>query len=187
MEFAYDKEASATALTENETVLQLLTPGKKAFFFYRARIPAIFLCAVFAILLGVNVGYSIVNGPSFSGAWLYGSGLFLATLVSIFNYLIQRKLYAKKAYYITDKRILITGGFFHLKYRTLNYRFIGSVILKRTPFSKAFGMESYSISLMMNINKQLTVKFFSIAGMSLTYIESADNAYKLIVEKTYEN
>jgi len=184
MEFTFDKEARKTALTESETVLQLLKPGKKAFFFYRARIPAIILCAVFVILLAVNVVHTIAHGLPLSGIWLYVAGLLLAAAISFLNYLVQKRMYAKKAYYITDKRILITGGLFHLRYRTLNYRFIGSVDMKRTLFSKAFGMESYSISLMMNINKQLTVKFFSVAGMTLSYLESASDTYRLIFEQS---
>ena len=184
MAFKYDNEVRETALTESETVLRLLTPGKKAFFFYRVRIPAIILCAVFVILLAVNVAHTIANGLPLSGIWLYGAGLLLAAAVSLLNYLIQKKMFAKKAYYVTDKRILITGGFFHLKYRTLNYRFIGSVVMKRTLFSKAFGMESHSINLNMNINKQFTVKFFSVAGMTLSYLESASETYKLIFEQS---
>ena len=184
MDFVFDKETRETALTENETVLQLMTPGKKAFFFYRVRIPTILLCLVFAVLLAVNVVHSIVKSLSFSGIWLYGAGLLLAVAISFFNYLVQKRLYAKKAYYVTDKRILLTGGLFHLKYRTLNYRFIGSVVLKRTPFSKALGIESYSINLSMNINKQFTVKFFSIAGMALSYLENASETYKLIINRS---
>ena len=50
-----------------------------------------------------------------------------------------------------------------------------------------FGMKSYSINLIMNINKQLTIKFFSLSGTSLSYLESADKAYKQIVDLTYGN
>ena len=144
----------------------------------------ILLCSALAVLLTVNVVHSIVESLSFGGIRLYGAGLLLAATISFLNYLVQKKMYVKKAYYITDKRILLTGGLFHLKYQTLNYRFIGSVVLKRTLFSKAFSIESYSVNLIMNINKQFTVKFFSIAGMTLSYLENASETYKMIVDRS---
>ena len=87
----------------------------------------------------------------------------------------------KKAYYITDRRILLVGGLFHLKYQTLHYRFIGSVEWKRVPFSRLFGMNAYTIHLIMNIGKRLTVSFFNISGTSLPFLEKADDAYRQIV------
>ena len=187
MDYIYDNEVRNTVLGTEEKVLHLLKPGKKAFLFYRVLVPALLLTVVFIILLSTNIGYSIKNGLSLSGAVTYISCIIFTLLLSLINLMIQKKMYAKRAYYITDKRILIVGGFIHLKYQTLNFRFVGSAIMRRTMFSKMFGMSSYSINLIMNINKQLTIKFFSLSGTSLSYLESADKAYKQIVDLTYGN
>ena len=183
MEFQYQDEIQKRVLLEDETILQIGIPNRKAFLFYRVCVPSVLLGAAAAALLLTNIVYGAVQGLPFSGTFfVIAAGL---TIPVIFiNRSVQRKLYQNRAYYITDKRILLTGGLFHLKYRTLNYRFIGSVALKRTLYSKLFGLRSYTVSLIMNVNKQLSVKFFSVSGTMLSYLEDPDEIYKLIVKKT---
>ena len=183
MEYIYDNEVRMSALTDDETVLQILRPGKKAFFFYRVVFPAVALLIVLITLALSLLVISLSNGLSLTGMWIYAIAIVLVLIASLINYFVQKKMYIKKAYYITNKRLLFVGGLFQLKMQTLNYRFIGSVTLKRTPFSKALGLTSYSINLLMNINKRLTVKFFTLAGQGLSYLESADKAYKEIVNR----
>ena len=186
MGFEHDDTVREQILLKDETVLRLLRPGKKAFFFYRVRLPAIFLFAVLAILLAANICFSSVKKLPLSGMALYAAGAALIIVITLADRLIQKRFFSNRAYYITDRRILIVSGFRCLKYQTLNYRFIGSAILKRTPCSKLFGMDSYSINLIMNINKRLTVKFFSISGTSLSYLEDPGDAYRHIAELSGE-
>ncbi|MBO4277982.1 MAG: hypothetical protein J5925_06260 [Clostridia bacterium] len=180
MEFIYDNEVCRHALLENESVIQLLKPGKKSYFFYRVVIPSALLSLAVVALLLVNVFYTVINGTPFTGT-IYIVLTVLTVPTVLVYYLIQKKMYLKRAYYLTDKRILLVGGIFHLKYQTLGYHFIGSVTEKRTPFSKLFHLESHSISVIMNVHKQLSIKFLSLTGNTLSYLEDPDEAYKRIV------
>ena len=170
-------------LTEDETVLEFLKPVKRAFFFYRVKAPAGILLLILFVMTTVSITKLQTYIAPVYVLWIYIRQAAIVLAVSLCNYFVQKMLYAKKAYYITSKRILIVGGVFNLKYQTLNYRFIGWAELKRTPFSKMFRMDSFSITLIMNINKQFTFKFFTLTGHGLSYIENADKAYKQIVSK----
>ena len=179
MEYAYDQEVRDTALLEGETVLQLLRPGKKAFNVYRIWLPcalAVCLWVSFAVYtLLVSRQYELPLSKLF-----YIGGTAATALMVLLLVTVQKKQYAKKAYYMTDRRILLVGGLQSLSYQTLNYRAIGCAALKRMPLSVTFGLEAWSVKLMMNMNKRLNVKFFSISGTALPYLENAAEAYKPI-------
>ena len=180
MDYAYDHEVRNAVLLDGETVLHLLRPGKKAFAFYQIWLPSILLALVWMGFLVTTLIMWMEYDVPISLAF-YIAGTLLVLLLVLAYFAIQKKRYAKKAYYITDRRILLVGGLFHLKYQTLHYRFIGSVEWKRVPFSRLFGMNAYTIHLLMNIGKRLTVSFFSISGTSLLFLEKADDAYRQIV------
>ena len=140
MEYAYDQEVRDTALLEGETVLQLLRPGKKAFAVYRIVIPCALLACVWAGFLAYTLQlWRRYDLPISVGFYIAGTILTLVLMLLIVA--VQKKRLAKTAYYVTDRRILLVGGLFHLKYRTLHYRFIGSAELSRVPFSKALGLD----------------------------------------------
>ena len=181
MEFFHDNDVREHALIETETILQVLRPGKKAFFFYRVGIPSAVLSLAAIVLLLINTIHTITRGVPFSGIpYIILVALTVPTILVLYSF--QKLVYNKRAYYITDKRVLLGGGIYHLKYQTLGYRFIGSVTLKRTMFSKMFNLESHSISVILNVHKQFSIKFFSFTGNTLSYLEEPDEAYRQIVE-----
>ena len=185
MDYAYDQKVRDTALLEGETVLQLLRPGKKAFNVYRIAIPCALLACVWAGFLAYTLQlWRRYDLPISVGFYAAGTILTLALVLLIIA--VQKKRLAKTAYYVTDRRVLLVGGLFHLKYRTLHYRFIGSAELSRVPFSKALGLDAFKIHLILNVHKRLTVSFFSVAGTSLSLLENASDAYKRIVELSSE-
>ena len=139
---------------------------------------------VFVVLTAVSLVLHVAHDVPLLGIWLYIAGSIASIPVALVNYFVQKKLFVRRAYYLTDKRILLVGGLFHTKYQTLNYRFIGAVSLKRSLFSKPMGLHSYSIGITTNLNKRLSVKFFTRAGYTLSFIENGSEAYKLITEKT---
>ena len=185
MDYAYDQEVQDTALLEGETELQLLRPGKKAFAVYRIAIPCALLACVWAGFLVYTLRIWRMHDLPISNAF-YASGTILMLVLMLLIITIQKKRWAKTAYYITDRRILLVGGLFHLKYRTLHYRFIGSAELSRVPFSKLLGLDAFTIHLILNVHKRLTLSFFSFAGTSLSFLESAGETYKRIVERSSE-
>ena len=143
------------------------------------------MICVWAAFLAYTLQIWRRSGLPISNAF-YAAGTVLTAALVLALSSVQKKRRARTAYYVTDRRILLVGGLFHLKYRTLNYRAVGSAELSRVPFSKALGLDAFRIHLIMNIHKRLTVSFFSIAGTSLTFLEDPSDAYKQIVALSSE-
>lgn len=137
--FNYDVERNHTPLVEGETLIWSAKPNRLAFsvskFFCFLPVVLIWIVLFLQDDIGVLEVYDNIF-EFFLDNFMLGFPIWLW----LGNVLTINRKWKNTVYYVTDKRIIISSGFFNVNYKTIYYKDIKNISLKVGFLDQLFGV-----------------------------------------------
>ncbi len=138
-EYSTNSNSNFPVLANGETVLWHGKPQKKGFIATKS----LAMAPIAIVWLIFDLGFI---GLSIGEAGVFGIGLFFFMLLHMMpvwiwlgNIITASKRWRNTAYYVTDKRIIIQGGFLAINEKSVFYKDISNVQMKIGLLDKIFG------------------------------------------------
>lgn len=163
-------------LDNNETIVKVLKPNKKAYLL--SSVPVmIFFLIFFTIFFGIaGTGlFAIFDGDLLGGL---GIAAIMFVLILVIGIVVLTKSYDNTWYAFTNKRVMIRTGIIGVNYRTMELKLVGSLEVEENFIDKMINLNTGSISFISPSNPVTTANHHK--AFSFKSIENPYDIYKEI-------